>query len=285
MNVSKKYGIWASPFIHKARQRKMGTEAGYNVTNFGAAIGVDTKVNENKTIGFAWSNIKSILKHKDSKMGSKGVTNTNIFSLYGSIDLPNNYFISGIASYGISNVNNLDKRVLTKNISQFAKAKYKTKIYSGQFLAAKTIPFRSKYLITPLVGIKYAEFHDAAYKETGTDAQNYSVSKKKSKMLEGILGMKFSYPTSWNDNKMTPYLSAMANTHLKENPPTSFVSSDTFVNPIKIKGDKSSSKAWYVLGGGIDLHKGDIDYSFDYEAQLDKKYVGHQAKIKVRLNF
>lgn len=284
-DLAKKYGVWFTPFYHKARQNQLGTSAGYKVNNFGGAFGVDTKISENSTVGFAWSHVKSILNHKNIKEGSKAVTNTDLFSLYGSVEFPNNYFLSGIGSYGISSINNSDKRILTSSISEYAKSKYKTKIYSAQILGGRNIPFRRRYYFTPLLGIKYAEFHDDAYRETGTRFQNYNVSKKKTSQLDLIAGTKLTYSTVFNDKILYPYISGMAFINLKDNPPTSYVTSDTFLNTVKLKGEKGSSKAWYSIGAGFEMIGEILEYALDYELQLDKEYVGHQGKIKVRVNF
>lgn len=283
-DLSTKYGVWFSPFYQKGIQRKDGLDNGYKVTNHGGIFGVDYKINEDTTIGFAWSNIKSNLKQTDAKLGSKAVTKSNIFSIYGALELQKNYFITGIASYGISNIRNSEKRPLTSKKFEFAKSKYKTQSYSAQLLGGRNIPFKKNFLFTPLAGIKYAEFHDDAYKETGTRFQNYGVSKKKLSQFDAMLGAKITYNTFYKDYNISPHLGGMAHINLKDNPPTTYISSEAFLNTIRVKGDKRSKKAWYTIDVGVDWSKDNMEYSISYENQIDTKYVGHQAKMKIKVN-
>lgn len=284
-DLTSKYGIWFSPFYQKAIQKKIGLDSGYKVANMGGTIGIDCKVNESASVGFAWSNIKSIIDQKDAKEGSKAITRSNFFTLYGTYELPKNFFLSAVGSYGISNIKNSDRRKITSTRSQYAKSSYKTQIYSGQLMLGKNIPLKSNFMVSPLAGIKYTKFYDDAYKETGTSFLNYSLTKKKYSYLDGLLGTKISYDTLYNGYRMVPHISAMAHINLKDNPSTSYLTGDAFLNTIQLKGDKRDEKAWYTIGAGIDLSKDNMEYSFSYENQIDKKYIGHMAKVKIKLNF
>lgn len=283
-DLASKYGIWFAPFYHKATQKKIGLDSGYKVKNMGATISVDCKADEKRTIGFAWSHIKSIMNHKDAKTGSKAITNSNFFSLYGNYDLKNNLFLNAIGSYGISDIKSLERRKKGANKFENAIAKFKTQIYSGQVLLGKNIYTKRNNILTPIIGLKYVEYHDDAYTETGTLFQNYSVTKKKSSQLDAILGLKLSYETVYNGYNVKPHIIGNAFVNLKDNPSSAYVTSDAFLTPVLLKGDKRSQKAWYTIGAGADITKNNMEYAVEYEAQIDKKYLGHQAKIKVKVN-
>lgn len=285
-DVKSKYGVWFSPFYQKGIQRKIGINNGYKVRNHGGIIGADYKISDSASIGFAWSNIKSILRETDEMEGSKAVTHSNIFSLYGALELPKNYFVTAIASHGISNIKNSERRPLTATKFEFAKSKYKTRIYSGQILGGRNIPFRRRdYIFTPLLGLKYTEFHDDAYNETGVRYLNYKLAKKKSSLLDLLAGAKLVYNTQYKGYNISPHIGGMAHINLKDNPATSYISSDAFLNTIRVEGEKKAQKAWYTINVGIDISKDNMEYAISYENQIDKKYVGHQAKLKVKVNF
>lgn len=284
-DLSKKYGIWATPFYHKAIQRKLDGNAGYKVENFGTVIGVDTKISDRTTIGFAWGNVRSLVRMTGAKEGSKGYTVGNIFSLYSSLELPKNSFITGILSYGMSKIKRLEKKHLARNIYNYARSHYKSKMYSAEVIAGKNMYLGSQYTLTPMAGVKYSKYFDDAYKEHGTLFQNYKLTKKKYSHLDGSVGARLSYTTSYKGFKVIPNITGMAYFNLKDNPSTSYVTSDTFTKPLQLKGDKKSSKAWYSITAGLDFSKDNMEYSVEYENQIDKKYVGHQAKIKAKLNF
>lgn len=284
-DLSTKHGLWATPFFHRAFQKKVNNEDGYKVNNFGNVLGIDTKINETTTIGVAWGYLKSLLKMSGRKAGSKGQTTGNIFFLYGTLDFPKNFFMNLVASHGISTIRRTEKRILSKNITEFAKSKYKSKLYSAEMVLGKNIHYNKQFTITPTIGIKYTEYHDGAFKEKGTLFQNYNLTKRKYSDLDSSFGMKFSYKKSFQDYKIVPHVSGTVFYNLKDNPATTFVTSDMFTKPVMIKGNKRLDRAWYSIITGVDLHKDNMEYSVEYERQIDKKYAGHQVKIKAKVNF
>lgn len=221
----------------------------------------------------------------DRKIGSKGLTTGNIFFLYGKLDLPKNSFLNLVASYGISTIKRTEKRVLSRSITEYAKSKYNSKLYSLEAILGQDFYYKDKYVITPSFGLKYTEYHDGAFKEKGTLFQNFHLTKRKYSDLDSSLALKVSYKTSYKDFKVAPHITGTVFYNLKDNPATTYVTSDMFSKPVMIKGSKRPAKAWYSILAGIDLQKDNMEYSVEYERQIDQKYAGHQAKLKIKLNF
>ncbi|WP_316354178.1 autotransporter outer membrane beta-barrel domain-containing protein [Candidatus Trichorickettsia mobilis] len=281
-----KYGTWISPFYQKAIQKKYNNNPGYKVENYGGTIGFDTMVSEHLTLGLAWSYVKADLKHQGIDGTDKGNTTTNLFSLYGLTDMAHNYFISGLAAVGFSKVNNLEERRITNNLVQMAQSKYNSRIYSGKILGGKQCKLgTTKFTAVPMLGLRYSNFKDGSYQETGASIQNLSVAKKSSYNFESIIGAKIitSYTTK-NNFILTPEVSAFTYINLKNKAPITHISNAAFSNSVRLEGAKTS-KAWYSLGTALGITKNRVECNIAYEAQLDKKYIGHQGILKIRVNF
>ena len=78
-----RHGSWVSPFYGHTIQRVRGTTPGYRAGYYGAVIGADTLLNDNITVGIAFSAIKTDVKHKHLNTGDKTKANTYVGSLYG----------------------------------------------------------------------------------------------------------------------------------------------------------------------------------------------------------
>lgn len=281
-----KYGIWGSSFYHKAIQKKYSSNLGYKLINYGSILGFDAMVNENSTVGLAWSYAKSNLSNQGIEGSDKANINTNLFAIYGLMDLPYNYFISGIASAGFGRVNNLEQRQISSSSIQTAQGNYDSVTYLGKILGGKQYKLRaSKYTIIPMLGMRYSDFKDSGYQEAGASAHNLSVSKKSSYIFEAIVGAKVntSYTTK-NEVLIIPEFSVYSYINVKEKTNAAHISNIGFSNPVKVQ-DTKNTRAWYSLGADIGIIKNQIEYNLAYETQLDKKYIGHQGMFKVRVNF
>lgn len=285
-DIITKYGAWISEFYQKAVQRIYKNNPSYKVANYGGTIGFDTMVSDHITMGLAWSYVKTDLKHHGIVGTDKGKTSSNLFSLYALTDMAHDYFVSCLAAIGFSKARNLEERRITDNSVQIAQGKYNSKIYSGKILGGKQCKLKNdKFTAIPMLGLRYTKFNDGSYQETGASTQNLSVAKKSSYNFESILGGKIvTNYTLKNNYTVTPELSAFAYVKLKNKAAVTHISNAAFTNPVTLEGAKTS-KAWYSLGAAVGIAKNHIEYNLAYETQLDKKYIGHQGMLKVRVNF
>ncbi|WP_425363786.1 autotransporter outer membrane beta-barrel domain-containing protein [Candidatus Tisiphia endosymbiont of Hybos culiciformis] len=145
---TKMYGVWGSPFYGTANQKMQEGVSGYNMKSAGGIVGFDGLVNDNLLFGAAYSLIDTKMSHKDQKSGDKTNSRTNIFSLYGSYKFASNWFTEAVASCGITNVENLEGRMIPTNLRsvttlETAVAKYKSISYSGQLHKFNVIPAKA----------------------------------------------------------------------------------------------------------------------------------------------
>ncbi|MES2214747.1 MAG: autotransporter outer membrane beta-barrel domain-containing protein, partial [Pseudomonadota bacterium] len=283
-----KHGVWANYVYYAATQKTVGQNNGYKTINQGNTIGYDYMIGEGNTMGLAYSQFHSRFKESAFKSGNKGKTKTHSIHLYGIKDLfvrRHDLFITYNAGLGFGKVQNSQQRLITRNVTRFADSKYNSNIYSGSATLGKRINLRNKLMVIPTAGLSYNQFNDGGYSETGAGTQNLRVSKKTSYGLDGALGVSTRYSCLHSKTGITLEPSIFAKTfiNLKDKAPIMYISSDAFLAPVRIDGTKKNS-AWYQFGAGLNMKKNSWDCSFSYDVSLDKKYVGHQGAIKVRVN-
>lgn len=284
-NAVAKHGIWLSPLYGKVIQKDNGLDLGYKMTNYGAVIGADTMLNDSLTVGAAFVLTKTNIKHNVTTGAYKGKADINIISLYASQQFSQDYFMLGTGFAGWSKLKNAQQRRINVNLSQIANAEYHSHSYGMQLLGGRNFNLTQQAIqLSPMAGIRYGIFKDSGYTETGASIQNLSVSKKSLYSLEAIIGGEVNYTTLINDLIVKPELRAFVNYNIKTKTPTLDMKLDGMVTPIRIKGQKASS-AWYSLSTGLLVKNKQTDYGIFYEIQLDKKYVGHQGMLKLRVNF
>jgi outer membrane autotransporter protein len=282
--ITGKYGAWVSPAWHKAKQGKSGKNTGYDLTSMGVTLGFDNMINEQTTLGLAWSISKSDIGHQGAWGKDKSKTTQNIFSAYGWVDISDSMFVNGIFSFGMGSTKNHEYRILTKNSTAIAEAKYDSKLYNAQFMAGKKFYMSGGNKIVPMIGLRHTMFSDDAYQESGAGLQSLKVGKKENNVTELVVGARASKPYMYEDWLLKPEIFTMAYVNLYETLPVTKISSDIFNAPIELKGIKNN-KVWYALGTMLDATKGSMQYIARYELQLDKKYVGHQVALNLRVNF
>lgn len=275
---STRYGIWGSPFYSQTSQKKNKSGSGYKTKSYGGTIGFDTKANDELTVGAAVSILNTKVKHKDVKAGDKTTANVAMFSLYGIQQLPKDFFIEAIASFGSSKVTNSEKIVKST-----ATAKYDSLTYGAEAIGGYNYKGIESVVITPMLGFGYTKFVDGGYTETGT-AYPRTITKRSSDRPEVIAGTRIATSMDVNGINVTPEAHAFVrhafnNKSLKIESKINGLAEQ--LAPISVK----PIQTYYNLGLGFTAKDGNMEYSAGYDATIAKKYVGHQGTLKVRVNF
>ncbi|CAN0588397.1 unnamed protein product, partial [Ectocarpus sp. 12 AP-2014] len=190
------YGAWLSPFYNQTTQKANGSRAGFKSSSYGATLGFDTQANADLTVGVAGTYAKSDVKHKNFKSGDKTKGDTFAFSVYGTQQLSNNWFLQGHAGYATTRVKNSEKRI-TSLTSEIAKSDYDVTSYNVELLGG--FDYRmGEAVITPLVGASYTRINSSGYTESGTTDQDLTVSSKATNKLNAIAGLRGHMTTEMN---------------------------------------------------------------------------------------
>lgn len=274
-------GVWFSPFLQKARQKDVGMIYGYKITNYGGTLGGDRMLNDNFTLGVTWSLVDAKVKQTSSKVGDNAKITTNIISIYGLYHLPSRWFLKSILSGGQSDIKSEERRYRTDNSLGLADSKYKSYVYSINASLGKRLNIFSDIEFVPSLGFIYSKIKSDGYKETG-DVPTLSVAKRSSYAIDTVLHGRLVGCYNYGNYMLRPELSASAQINLRRrNMKINYNSS--FLEPVTL--DVRESKRWYSLGAGLSISKGMMEYSINYEAQIDQKYMGRVGSLKIRLNF
>ena len=277
-----KFGVWASPFYSRANQDERNGFAGYKNESYGASFGLDTKVNEDLTLGVAITASNSNIKHKDLKSGDRTKVNSLLFSIYNMQNITDSWFVSGSATFGTNDVENRSKRVSTTTAYQQADAKYSVTSFDLKQMFGYNYSM-AQAVITPMIGAKYSRVGDASYTESGTTIQNLDIATKAFDKFELVAGVKASGESyDLGGVSVTPEAHAFVNYNLFNN---------SQKQSITLSGTKLSSnsdkaaRAKYNLGLGLSSEYSAMEYGAAYDLQISDKRAGHQGSLKVRMNF
>lgn len=275
-------GVWATPFYSHAHQKQKEVKTpAHVIKTVGGIVGVDVAPNDNLVLGAAISVLNADIKYKNLKAGSTINANTVMFSIYGMQKLTNQFFVEGIASYGVTKIASKDRRKCTFG-EQIAKANYESIAYGGEILIGYNAVFNKSVLLTPVAGVRYIKSQDDAYQETGTKFLNRTVAASQNSRTDGIIGAKISGKLNVGSMVLVPEAHAMLSHHLGGKAGKFIVHLE---RDRQITTTNKTVKTLYNLGVSITAKNSTLEYGIGYDVHLAPKYIAHQGSLKVRINF
>ncbi|MES2214656.1 MAG: autotransporter domain-containing protein [Pseudomonadota bacterium] len=279
-----KIGAWASGFGGVGVQKKLSTaKSGYKSTMGGGSIGVDSKLNDNIITGLAVTYADITVKHRDTKKGDSTKAPTWIASAYGLYDFGNNWFTRGVLSYANTKITSKDKRQLTQTTTGVAKSSYTSQSGSLDIGAGYRHAINRAVNVTPTASLQYTYTKDGGYTETGAGNQNLTSKKKDFSNLSATVGASLGTYYAVKDYHVMPELHGSVQQYLggKKAVVTTSMQGQAraFVNK------STPTKTSYNLGTSVAIKTGAFEFGVGYDANLAKKYVGHQGFVKVRVDF
>ena len=280
--------VWITGFYGSAKQGSTLNSSGYSSNTGGAAIGADISIGENEAnlIGLAYTNARSGFKMKQTK-NDKINTTSHIFSIYGQAEIVENLLLQGSASMLKSAVVTKSAKLVDATNYKVATGKFNSNGHSFNSLLSYKFDTESVSLV-PNIGFKYGVTFDGAYNEAGTGVYNLSITKKSSKNLSGIVGLKaMMKPKTVQENiHIIPTIDFSVEkilSHKEQNAKVKLKWADReFTNDNKTA---KLEKVGYNLGGGVLVKHNNKEISATYNCHLKKKYVSHQGTLKLQLLF
>ncbi len=280
-----KSGAWMMPFIGTSTQKARNSSAGYSASTYGASFGFDTKVNEDMTVGVGASIFNSDVKHKDFKSGDKTKLQTYMFSVYGMQQLNNLLFSQAVVSFGSSDINSSENRVVTNTSNAKVTGKYKTTSFGAELFLGSNIVIMDEFVLTPMGGLRYVRNSGGSYKETGDTAQLLNVSKNSDDKFEGVIGAKLSGEKfDMEGVELKPEVHAFVTHDFSNKDAKVTMKLDDVATALNSKVEKTN-KTYFNFGFGVDGEQDILEYGVAYDLNLSKKYMGHQGTLKLRVNF
>lgn len=280
------YGIWTNPSMLKVKQKTSKGAAGYTASVGGVSLGFDTKANEDMVIGLALSYLNTNVKHKDFKSGDKTKVDSLMLSIYGLQQITDNWCTHGIVTVGANKVKTKEARRTgaTATATELATGNYRAMSLSGELMLGYN-SYMKQASFTPMAGVRVTKVNSAGYTETGTTKQNLIISRKELNRVALVAGARL-YGSDYVMNGLTvlPEIHGFVNHDLIGKKQKSDVRLASVEDYLRTKGGKPA-KTLFNAGLSLNTSYNKMEYGLGYDAHIAKKYVAHQANLRVRVNF
>ncbi|WNZ87461.1 autotransporter outer membrane beta-barrel domain-containing protein [Pseudomonas sp. P108] len=249
-------GAWVKVLHGNSDQGSRGGIAGYDANSNGLIIGADGKLNEQTTLGLAFSHVRTDVSGDN---GNDTDVTTNLLSGYGSWE-QGPYSVLGTLSVGKGD--NESKRYVA---GERAKGDYDSTVLAADLSAGYTIKLNDNLNVIPTVATRYSKVKIDSFTEKGTDAALRSGSQS----LEVFdLGGGVKLEGQYGNFKPTARLMAFHDfAQDNANSTSSFsLGGNTFVTT-----GAPATKWTYETGVGLDWTKGNytVGASYDYTRKAD----------------
>ena len=278
----KTYGAWiVSLYDQGIKKGQKGLDHGYKKKLYGKIIGADTGLNDNMTmIGFALSFINNHVKYNNSYR-DRTKTDSMIFSLYGKQELTESWFAQWIASYSSTKIDHQEEKVFSFG-NKIAQANYISKSYGGEILFGYEAKL-NQAVLTPFTGISYLKSRDEGYREIGLPFANRTVAANNKDSVDIIAGARLSRAINTDTGMVIPEIHGMFSKRIKGKAGKMVAKIDGMNE--SFTDITRTSNTMGNFGIGITTKSRSIEYGASYDLQLANRYIGHQASIKVKINF
>jgi len=281
-------GAYLQPFMSFADNSEEGNK--YSLSGGGFTIGGDVGLNDNNTVlGLAYTFASNKLKFKNSTSDTTNAS-TNAFSVYATQKIASGAFVEGLFTYAstdaranLNRVSGIDaKGELTyKTI----KNDYNVKTMIGRALLGYSYQMDS-FVISPLVGAEFVSTNikdGVLFKEKDIPAGT-SIKAKNTVNPAVLLGARFATEIDSDDMKIIPTAGLLMKFKLSDKDMEVSQALDGFKGAYVYKKNKLS-KFSVVPSVGVTVKQNQMEYSATYAADISSKYLGHNAGLKVKINF
>jgi len=269
------YGLWLKGFFGLARDKTnndLGSSLNSKSKLNGVIIGVDTKLDEDSTIGVSYSNGQSVTKNTLGSLPiSKGKISSNILSLYGSGVVSDDFNLNGNIAYGWASIKNASS-------TGASNSKNKASIIGASLIGLYNVHLTDYFVVSPRLGVNYNQVTFKAYKD---GAVNIAKTKpQEASIVAGIIATGF---VDTNSFTVIPEISANYNHVVWHKGNTQTISNQ--LNQIIIKQKSTKAKGQITVGGGITIAADRFEFGGGYEKSWQGKSLAHMGHVKLRVNF
>ena len=267
-------GVWVQTLYSDASQDLRDGVAGYNAYSRGIAVGADGKLNDNLTLGLAYSFINTDV---NGKSGNQTEVDSHAFTLYGGFE-QGNYFVDASLTYGFNE--NDSKRSIG---STSAKADYDSDLLGLNVVGGYTYHINPQMLVEPRIAARYSLVNIDGYREKGSSAA-LKVEDQRYEAIELGAGLRVAgnYPLGAGTLQPQARLMAYHDFAADEAKSTStFLLGST---PFVTSGAKAVRDS-YEAGVGADYTLGAVTLGLNYDYIGKSGFDADVFSAKVRYDF
>jgi outer membrane autotransporter protein len=279
-------GAYLQPFMSFANNSSDGNK--YDLSGGGFTIGGDVGLNENNTVlGLAYTFASNKLKLKDSATSGTTNASTNAFSIYATQKVSSEAFVEGLFAYASTDVRANKSKITgidakTELTYKDTKDNYNVKTMIGRGLIGYSYNIDS-FVISPLVGAEFISSKTDGFKEKDS-AVNTSISSKNTLNPAVLFGARFATEIESDDMRIVPTAGLLMKFKLSDKDMEINQTLDGIKGSYTYKNSKVS-KFSVSPSVGVTVKQNQMEYSASYAADISTKYLGHNAGLKVKINF
>lgn len=270
----KETGVWVQTLYSDASQDLRDNVAGYNAYSRGIAVGADGKLNDQVTLGVAYSYLNTDV---NGKTGDKTKVDGHAFTLYGGFE-QGNYFVDASLTYGLND--NESKRSIAGTT---AKADYDSNLVGVNLVGGYTYHISPSVLVEPRLAARYSLVDIDGYREKGSSAA-LKVEDQRFEVAELGAGLRVAGSFPLGNGTFEPQAKVMAYHDFigdEVSSTSTFVSGNT---PFVTSG-ASAVRNSYEAGVGADYHLGAVTVGLNYDYVGKSDFEANTFTAKVRYDF
>ncbi|QXH59127.1 autotransporter outer membrane beta-barrel domain-containing protein [Pseudomonas maumuensis] len=266
--------VWMQSLYSDASQQRRDGIAGYNAHSRGMAIGADGQLNDQLSLGTAYSFIDTDV---NGKRGNKTQVQSHAFSLYGSYTL-DNYFVDVSLTYGLND--NEGKREIA---GTRAKSDYDSNLLGLNLVGGYGWQVNPRLLVEPRVAARYSRVDVDGYREKGSSAA-LKVEDQRYEAIELGAGIRLAGNLPLGAGTLQPQLKLMTYHDFAADP---VQNTSTFVlgsNAFVTRGANVSRNS-YEAGLGVDYKLGAVSVGVSYDYVGKSGFDADAFSARVRYAF
>ena len=248
--------------------------AGFNAYSRGIAVGADGKLNDQLTLGLAYSYLNTDV---NGKAGSKTEVDSHAFTLYGGFE-QGNYFVDAALTYGMNDNDSQRNIGNTK-----AKADYDSNLFGVNLVGGYTYHITPDLLIEPRIAARYSLVDIDGYREKGSSAA-LKVKDQRYEVAELGAGFRVAASYPLGQGTLTPQAKLMA-FHDFAADEASSTSTFTLGNTPFVTSGAGAVRNSYEAGIGADYRLGAVTLGLNYDYVGKSGFDADTFSAKVRYDF
>lgn len=267
-------GVWVQGLYSDANQDLRDGVAGYNAYSRGVAIGADGKLNDQVTLGLAYSFLHT---NVNGDTGADTEVDAHAITLYGGFE-QGNYFVDGSLSYGRNS--NDSKRAIADTT---AKSDYDSSLLGVNLTGGYTYHVSPSWLVEPRVAARYSMVDIDSYHEKGSSAA-LKVDGQRYEVAELGAGLRVAGRFPLGAGRLEPQAKLMAYHDFAADRASS---TSTYVlgNTPFVTSGASSVRNTYEAGVGADYRLGAVTVGLNYDYVGKSGFDADTFTAKVRYDF
>lgn len=267
-------GVWVQSLYSDATQDPRNGVDGYKASSSGMSVGADGKLNEQLTLGVAYSYLNTDVK---SQSGNQTQVDGHAFSLYGGYE-HGNYFVDANLTVGMND--NQGKRHIAGTT---AKSNYDSTLLGLDVTGGYGYSVSDRLLLEPRLALRYSQVDIDGYSEKGSSAA-LKLKDQRFKAMEVGAGLRVAANYPLGKGTLVPQARLMFYQDLMtDNASTTstYVQGNT---PFVTTGAKSARNS-YEAGVGTDYKLGAVTLGLNYDRVGKSGFDADTITVRVRYDF